>query len=182
MLLIYLHGAPAVGKLTIAHALAGLTGARLFHNHVMIDAARSVFDFGADGFWPLVNQLRQTAIRAAANGGVPILITTSCFADPEDLPELEKLEAALRSAESQFAPVYLTCPIDELEARVIRADRREMRKISSVSGLHDFLSRYNIAPVPRPDVLTIDTAELSPEDAARQIVTRLNLPLIQSEI
>ncbi len=54
MNLVFLHGAPATGKLTVGQALASPTGGRLFDNHVSIDLARSVFEFGAPGFWDLV--------------------------------------------------------------------------------------------------------------------------------
>ena len=50
MRLVYIHGAPAVGKMTVAKSLAQLTGARLFDNHVSIDLAHSVFDQGQQGF------------------------------------------------------------------------------------------------------------------------------------
>ena len=38
MKLVVLHGPPAVGKLTVARELARLTGWRLFHNHLVVDA------------------------------------------------------------------------------------------------------------------------------------------------
>ena len=51
MRLVYIHGAPAVGKLTVAKSLAQLTNARLFDNHVSINLARSLFDHGQQGYW-----------------------------------------------------------------------------------------------------------------------------------
>jgi tRNA uridine 5-carbamoylmethylation protein Kti12 len=50
MKLIFLHGAPASGKLTVATALLKALPARLLDNHAAIDAARTVFDIGAPGF------------------------------------------------------------------------------------------------------------------------------------
>ncbi len=38
--LVYLYGPPAVGKLTVATELQRLTGFRLFHNHLTVDALR----------------------------------------------------------------------------------------------------------------------------------------------
>jgi hypothetical protein len=50
MKLVFLHGSPAVGKLTVAKALLRMVLGRLFDNHAAVDLARTVFDFGAPGF------------------------------------------------------------------------------------------------------------------------------------
>jgi replication-associated recombination protein RarA len=46
MNLIFLYGPPGVGKLTVAQELAGMTGYKLFHNHLTVDLVYAVFDFG----------------------------------------------------------------------------------------------------------------------------------------
>ena len=56
MKLIFLHGEPASGKLTVARALLRLVPGRLMENHAAIDFARTLFDFGAPGFWELVER------------------------------------------------------------------------------------------------------------------------------
>jgi hypothetical protein len=58
MKLLFLHGAPAAGKLTVAKAVLGLVPGRLFDNHVAVDTALTVFEFGAPGFWELVHNIR----------------------------------------------------------------------------------------------------------------------------
>ena len=72
MKLLFLHGAPAAGKLTVAKAVLGTVRGRLFDNHAAIDLARTVFDFGAPGFWELVHSARCAGIDAAAEHGVHI--------------------------------------------------------------------------------------------------------------
>ena len=47
MKLLFIHGAPASGKLTVAKAVLQAVPGRLFDNHAAIDVARTVFDFGA---------------------------------------------------------------------------------------------------------------------------------------
>src|SRR6266849_4701801 len=66
MKLVFIHGAPAAGKLTTARALLALVNGRLFDNHAAIDVARTVFDFGAPGFWELVQEVRMSVLDAAA--------------------------------------------------------------------------------------------------------------------
>ena len=68
MKLLLLHGAPAAGKLTVAKALLRQVPGRLFDNHAAIDLARTIFDFGAPGFWELVRSLRYAALEAGAAG------------------------------------------------------------------------------------------------------------------
>jgi len=46
MQLVIIYGPEASGKLTIARALAQQTHFRLFHNHISVDVAKTLFDFG----------------------------------------------------------------------------------------------------------------------------------------
>lgn len=86
MKLIFLHGAPATGKLTVARAPLRAVPGRLFDNHAAIDVARTVFDFGAPGFWALVHSVRSSVLDAAAEHDVPLVVATSCYAEPDDRP------------------------------------------------------------------------------------------------
>ncbi len=52
MKLLFLHGAPAAGKLTVAKALLQRVPGRLFDNHAAIDLARTLFEFGDGGKSP----------------------------------------------------------------------------------------------------------------------------------
>jgi transposase len=60
------HGAPAAGKLTTARALIGGISGPLFDNHAAIDLARTVFEFGAPGFWELVQATRILVLESAS--------------------------------------------------------------------------------------------------------------------
>ena len=50
MIVIFLHGPPASGKYTVGKVLSALLGVPLFHNHLAVDLARSLFEFGTPGF------------------------------------------------------------------------------------------------------------------------------------
>ena len=58
MKLLFLHGSPATGKLTTARALLRMVPGRLMDNHAVIDFVRTIFDFDAPGFWPLIHDVR----------------------------------------------------------------------------------------------------------------------------
>src|SRR3546814_12818834 len=64
--LVFIHGAAASGKLTVARELAALTGLPLFHNHLVVDALLAVFPFGSPGFVLLRETMWMDVFRAAA--------------------------------------------------------------------------------------------------------------------
>jgi hypothetical protein len=57
MRLVFLYGPPGVGKLTVGRELAALTGFKLFHNHLGVNAVRAVFPPGTEPWNRLVGQL-----------------------------------------------------------------------------------------------------------------------------
>jgi len=175
MKLLFLHGAPAAGKLTIAKALLTTVPGRLFDNHAAIDLALTLFEFGAPGFWELVHSVRYSAIDAAAEHGVPLVVTTFCYVEPDDLPQFEKVEQIVQQRGGELLPVFLHCSREENLHRAGNPDRVERRKLTSREILNADLDRYQFSPVPRPDCLTLDT-EARPADAsAREIINHFGL-------
>lgn len=156
MKLLFLHGAPAAGKLTVAKALLGMVPGRLSDNHAAIDLARTVFEFGAPGFWELVHSVRCSTFDAAAEHGVSLLVTTFCYAEPDDRPQFEDFEAIMRRHGGELLPVFLHCSREEAVRRIGNPDRVERRKMTSAQVLIKDLDRYNLSPVPRPDCLKLE--------------------------
>jgi chloramphenicol 3-O-phosphotransferase len=175
MKLIFLHGAPATGKLTVARALLRVVSGRLFDNHAAIDFARTMFDFGAPGFWELVYEVRLSALDAASRQGIPLAVATYCYSEPQDRPEFEQFEAVMQRHGGEVLPVFLYCAEDEIARRIGNADRAERRKITSMEGLNRFRADYNEAPVPRANCVSLDTAARPADATARQIVTHFGL-------
>lgn len=175
MKLLFLHGAPAAGKLTIAKALLGMVPGRLFDNHVAIDLALTLFEFGAPGFWELVQSVRYSALDAAAAQGVPLVVTTFCYAEPDDWPQFEQIDDIMQRHGGALLPVFLQCSREELARRVGNPDRVERRKLTSEPILMQDLDRYDFAPVPRPNCLKLDTGARPPEATARKIVQHFGL-------
>ena len=173
--LLYLHGPPAAGKRTVAQAILDLTMGRLFENHAAIDFARTVLDFDAPGFWDLVHSARIIAFEKAAEHGVPLVVYTSCYSHPEDLPLLEAFERVLAPHGGLLLPVFLACSRRTLEERVGAADRVQRRKVTSKEGLDRCFSRWNLVPVPRPNCYIVDTDIAAPSEAARDVVAHFGL-------
>ncbi len=175
MKLLFLHGAPATGKLTIAKALLRTISGRLFDNHAAIDLALTLFEFGAPGFWELVHSVRYSAIDAAAEHGVPLVVTTFCYAEPEDLPQFEKVEEIVRHRGGELLPVFLHCSREENLRRAGNPDRVERRKLTSREILNADLARYCFTPVPRPGCLKLDTGTRPADASAREIIRHFGL-------
>ena len=96
MTLIFLYGAPGVGKLTVAKELARLTGFKLWDNHKSIDVILPVFSFGSEPFGRLRDQIRQSVFEEAARENVD-LIFTMAYDHPADVPYVAFLIAPVRS-------------------------------------------------------------------------------------
>jgi hypothetical protein len=161
MKLVFLHGAPATGKLTVAKALLNVVPGRLLDNHAAIDFARTIFEFGAPGFWELVHQIRLAALKAAAQHGVPLVVVTFCYSDPTDLPQFEEFERLVLGAGGELLPVFLHCFDEEIA--------------SSMEALNAFPAIYNDAPVPRDNCFKIDSGARSAEATALEIARHFGL-------
>jgi hypothetical protein len=175
MKLLFLHGAPAAGKLTTAKALLAEVSGRLFDNHVAIDVARTVFDFGAPGFFELVQEVRKSVLVAASDGGVALVVMTFVYADPEDLPTFEQFEAIVHQRGGQVLPVYLRCSTEELVRRVGNADRITRKKMTAEDSVRKFTAQYRLTVVPRSSCLVLDSEAKSAEANAKEIIRHFGL-------
>jgi hypothetical protein len=175
MKLLFLHGSPATGKLTVAKALLGIVPGRLFDNHAGIDLARTIFEFDAPGFWDLVHTVRDAALEAAAAHGAPLVVTTFCYVEPDDRPQLEKFGEIMQRHGGELLPVFLHCSRGEAMRRVGNPDRVERRKLSSAASLAEYLDQYVFTSLPRPDCLKLDTEVRSAEATAQEIVRHFGL-------
>jgi hypothetical protein len=175
MKLIFIHGAAAVGKLTVARELAALTGLRLFHNHLTVDLVSAVFEFGSPPFIALREKIWLSVFRAAAGRDVSLIFTFNpertvreCF--------IQDTIAAVESGGGQVVFVELTCTPDELERRIESPSRSDFGKLRSLE-LYRKLKAAGAFDFPTlPDSgLSLDTTEISPKETARLIGESLGL-------
>lgn len=169
MRMIFLHGPGAVGKLTVARELASQTGLRVFHNHLVVDAALALFDFGTEPFVRLRESMWLSAFDEAARAAVSFIFT---FAPEATVPPdfVERVVQTVESHGGEVVFVKLTCRLEDQEARVTAASRKEFGKLRSLELLRELRAKGADTYPPLPDSgLTIDTSRFSPEDAASQI-------------
>ena len=173
MKLVFLYGAPASGKLTVARELSAKTGFALFHNHLVVDAVGAVFPFGSDGFVRLREEFWLRMFDEAARADRSLIFT---FA-PEGTvaPDFAaRVRALVQSHGGTVFFVRLTVSPDEQERRVANADREAFGKLRSLELLHRLRAQFAACEtaMPRAD-LEIDTGALDPTSAAHRIATRL---------
>lgn len=175
--LILLHGPPASGKLTIANELNALIGARVFHNHLTLDVAKALLNFGAPGFWDLVHDLRLVSLRSYFKHGTDTAITTWCYEEPEDKELFLKMKSIASSAKGRILPVFLNCDSACLEDRVGNTHRREMDKLSDVNRLREIMSIKNYQAIPDELCIEIDSGTRSAKYNAARIIKEFNLQI-----
>jgi shikimate kinase len=175
MKLIFIHGAPGAGKLTTARALLKRVDGRLFDNHAAIDVARTVFDFGAQGFWELVQTVRISVIAAAAEERVPLVVMTFVYVEPGDVATFARFEEVVHRHGGQLLPVFLQCSTEAIVRRIGNTDRVARKKMSSEEGARDFMARHRVCAVPRPACLVLDSEANDADANAASIVRHFGL-------
>ncbi len=173
MRLLFIHGPPASGKLTIAREVVRLTGYGLFHNHLVVDALSPVFAFGSPAFVELREAMWLSVFERAEADGVAGLVFT--FA-PEGTVRQRFVDRVPRIVDSVFF-VALTCDLAVIRTRLDNPSRRAHGKLASVA-LFDQLRADGAFDTPHmpPANLTIDTGTMTPQAAAARIAAAIKDP------
>ena len=173
--LVFLHGPPAVGKLTVATALAARTGLKLFHNHLVLDAITAVFDFRSPGFLHLREALWLEVFATAAREDVSLVFT---FVPETSLAPgfPDRVAAAIAPHDGRLRLVALTSPAETLDARLGAPSRAAFGKLRDHAIMNDLRAQGWLDYAMPPSELTLDTEALSPDAAAAAIQAALGLP------
>jgi len=143
--LVLLHGPPASGKFTIANEISKLVKARVFHNHLTLDVAKSLLNFGDPGFWDQDHEL------------------------------FKQFKSIASSANARVFPVFLSCELPVLESRAANAHRQDMNKLSDKERLREIVLTKNYCAIPDELCITVDTNTEQPESNARKIIDKFKL-------
>ncbi|HJQ32476.1 MAG TPA: AAA family ATPase [Pyrinomonadaceae bacterium] len=176
MKLIFLHGLPGVGKLTVARALAELTGFRVFHNHLTVDLVGAVFEFGSRPFVELRETIWLSVLSKAAEAELGGLIFTFAYDRSVRGGFVESAREAVESSGGEVLFVGLTCSTEELERRIEQPSRRGFGKLSSAEMFRELSEAGAFVNPGIPEGrLVVDTTDIPAPDAARLIVRGLGL-------
>ena len=174
--LIFLHGLPGVGKLSVARELAKLTSFRIFHNHLTVDLVGSVFEFGSLPFVELREKIWLEMFSQAVSAKLNGLIFTYAFDHTVRDGFIDNTRRVVESSGGEVLFVELTCSREELERRIEHPSRQRFGKLNSVQKFRE-LKEAGAFVDPRipTERLVVDTTVLTASDAANLIVTRLGL-------
>jgi len=174
---VFIYGAPAVGKLTTAKILAEKTGYKLVHNHLTTDLVRAVFDRGNSKGDMYIVKLRFEMLEVALVERVVGYIMTAAHAHNYIYPNGEsdewfakELEAITEKNGGEFYGINLVTNTETLLQRVVEPSRHDWGKISSTETLKDTLQRNDyMKTAPLKNNLIIDNTELTVENAVDKI-------------
>jgi hypothetical protein len=175
MNLIFIYGGAAAGKLTVARELAALTGLKLFHNHLIVDAVAAVFPFASEPFVLLREQFWLATFRAAAEAGQSLIFT---FAPEASVAAdfSERVRALVESCGGEVVFVRLVVAPEEQERRIDNASRGEFGKLRSLELLRQLRAEFDACEAAMPPAaVTIDTGLVGPVEAAGVIARALGL-------
>ena len=174
MKLIFLHGMPGVGKLTVARELASLTGYKLFHNHLTVDLVGSVFEFGTPQFIELREKIWFDMFSEAASSEVEGIIFTFAFEPTVREGFVKRVRTTVESSGGEVFFVKLVCSPEVLEKRITSDSRSRYGKLTSLEQFRELNDAGAFAdPGVTPDRLVLDTTNLTPEEAAAMIAREL---------
>ena len=175
---IYIYGAPAVGKLTTAKILAENTGFKLVHNHLTTDLARAVFERGNPKGDMYIAKLRFEMLEVALSEHVSGYIMTGAHAHNFIYPNGEsdewfakELEAITEKNGGEFYGINLVTNTETLMRRVIEPNRRDWGKISNPDMLQNSLQKYDyMKTAPLKNNLIINNTDKTVEEVVKQII------------
>jgi deoxyadenosine/deoxycytidine kinase len=178
MNLIFIYGAPAVGKLTVAKELAHLTGYKLFHNHLVLDLVMSLFDWSHPERKGITRKIRLDLAIAAARNNVSFITTFGNTAQPTNSSFIDEYIESVESNGGIFHLVHLYCSQEEMMRRVEAEDRKKYKKLHTKEELQrkldteitDVKAQFSQKPG-----ISIDTTHLSPNETAQKIASELRL-------
>ena len=166
---VFIHGPVASGKHTIGSLLSSRTGLPLFHNHLCVDLARTLFEFGSEGFRQLRAEVWRASFAAAAGTGTSFIFTFNPEATV-DRKLIDELVQIVESSGGEICFIELRASRETVLQRLDNASRAKFGKLMDRELYRQIESSggFEFPPLPSPAVV-VDTDKLSAEEAAAAI-------------
>lgn len=173
MKLIFLYGLPGVGKLTVGKALIARENYKLLHNHLVVDLAVSLFEFGSTEFSELREQLWLDVLNKAFSNNVEGIIFTFVYEKSVKRSFLNKLYRLIKKYAVDSFFVELKCSDTQLESRIVQESRKAFQKINDVEKYNKLKADgafLELRIPPEYKRISIDTTSKSAEETADEIL------------
>ena len=173
MELIFIYGPPGVGKLTVARELSGILGYSVFHNHIAIDLAKSIYGNSGPRTQEMIRAVNLAAIATTASIEKGLIFT---YARPNDLDFIGRtMDIVERSGGSVFF-VELRCDARTLLRRMESRKGSAFSKITEKKALFEFKKVYGpFKKIRSQHSISINTSKMSALAAARAIKKKLSM-------
>jgi adenylate kinase family enzyme len=174
MKIIFIHGPAASGKHTIGTILSETLNIPLFHNHLVVDAAKALFNFGDPGFINIRDKMWRVCFFEAAKAQKSFIFTFN----PERTVSKDLIDSIVSNYQNQGGEIFyieLTCPDQEILKRIGNESRRKFGKLTDAEIFKTFKADggFEFPDFPDP-IISINTAIHSPKESADIIVNALS--------
>ncbi|MCG7499646.1 hypothetical protein MHO82_22535 [Vibrio sp. Of7-15] len=175
MKLVWIHGGPAAGKLTVATCLNEQFGYKLFHNHLAVDLSLSIYDeFGDKDFLSFTNRIRRLVLSKAREIGVSHLVLTSMTCNDSDSEEVEKYLSFFIREGIDVYPIHLNPRLSVLLERCVSESRQSTNKLSNAESVSDLAKRTKFLKIEHENTLSIDNSNLTPLEVSKIIMSHVD--------
>ncbi|MGF1763225.1 hypothetical protein [Aliivibrio kagoshimensis] len=174
MKVVWLHGAAAVGKLTVAKVLNEHFGYKLFHNHLAVDLSLSIYEeFGDKDFFDFTNQIRRTTLAKAQEIGVTHLVMTHMICYESEIIEINRYLNFFDEQGIEVYPIHLNPSHAAILARSESNERVNSHKISCPKILSTLLTETKFNAIQHTNAISINNTELTPNQVAKMVVEHI---------
>lgn len=186
---IYLIGAPAAGKYTVAREIVARTDARLIDNHLINNVIFAVLRPDGktklpDEVWDFTNKVgaavREAAVQLGAADENYIFTNALKQDDPLSTRVFEGVLDVATRRQATFVPVRLSCDLQVLQARIDSEDRRQRMKMTDVEGIAKYYRSTRVFNPDHPNTLELDVSRLTVSETADAVLAhaeRLQPPI-----
>lgn len=177
MKLVFIYGPPAAGKYTTGKELAKITKFKLFHNHLTVPAADSIFSDNEEKRLDLLKEVRWLILTRAAKEGVNTIFTIA-YSGTVDDEAVKELVENIEKHDGKVCFVQLYAPKESLLQRIGNDSRKKLsllNKPTTKKRLLELLGNRDHYASVKYKHLTIDTTRSSAKESARQITKHFNL-------
>lgn len=186
MKFVLIFGPHAVGKMTVGQELAGITGLKLFHNHMTIDLVVNFFSYGTEQGRRLTNLFRQEIFEEVSKSDLPGMIFTYMWAfnEQSDWDYVAQVCSLFETRGSEIFYVELEADFDVRIERnktpnrlANKPTKRNIQRSESIFRQLESPHRLNsyAGEIQTKNYLRINNTNLSAADAAEVIKNTFSL-------
>ncbi|MGB0372636.1 MAG: AAA family ATPase [Opitutales bacterium] len=173
MELIFIHGPAAAGKYTIGSLLSERMGIPLFHNHLVVDVAKSLFEFGEPGFIAIRDKMWRASFEEAAKAKKSFIFTFNPekTVDPQLIWDITDI---YREHGGRVHYVELVCSDAAILKRIGDESRKAFGKLTDQDIFQKFKDAggFEFPEFPEP-LVRVDTEMLFPDEAVETVLKAL---------